>query len=329
MAIENAPGNKLVIGANAGGNLMALVRLNSDGSFDTTFDTNGIKRAFTAAPLNNGSTFGEIAVDSQGRIVVVGSANLTSIGLTANTPFIARFTSAGALDTSFGGSGFVTVTGQSAGRFEGVDIDTSDRITTVSQVGSISGSNASMFIVRVNPDGTFDNTFSGDGVQTFAHPTEASATPTSVKLDSSGRAYVGINHSSGGASLKIGVARITSSGNVDTTFGTNGYATINVPPGITSGSPSETDLEITQSGLIATTGNDTTKVFIARLTQNGTIDTTFDVDGFNGSAQSGQTRRARAVVELADGRLVIAGEALQTSPANQWAFLAAFKNCGT
>jgi uncharacterized delta-60 repeat protein len=78
----------------------ALFRLNADGSLDTSFATGGIFSLPTALSFSN------VAVTTDGKIIVTGAQD-------SSHALVARFTSSGSLDSTFGtnASGYVTSSG--------------------------------------------------------------------------------------------------------------------------------------------------------------------------------------------------------------------------
>jgi uncharacterized delta-60 repeat protein len=104
LAIQ-ANGQILVAGKTgpAGNTNAAVARLNADGDVDTSFgagSTDGTPDGSVALSLGNGSDeLSAIAVDADGKIVVVGST--TSTGSTSNV-FVARLLGNGKLDADFG-----------------------------------------------------------------------------------------------------------------------------------------------------------------------------------------------------------------------------------
>jgi len=76
----------------------ALVRYNADGSLDAGFGTGGVVRTDVTGNLDY--AFG-VAVQSDGRIVVAGGADLGSY-----LPLMARYESDGKVDETFGDNGF-------------------------------------------------------------------------------------------------------------------------------------------------------------------------------------------------------------------------------
>ena len=83
---------------------VAMARYNANGSFDTTF--NGIGRKSFSFPAGTNSYADGVIVQSNGKIIVMGSAQPTG----GTTEFaLARLTPGGAFDTTFSGDGKVTI----------------------------------------------------------------------------------------------------------------------------------------------------------------------------------------------------------------------------
>src|SRR4030095_11887333 len=83
---------------------MVIARYNVDGTMDTTFDSDGIRGVdFDAFSFASG-----VAVQADGKIVVVGHVEESLNGV-VNTKFaVARFNTNGSLDLTFSGDGRLT-----------------------------------------------------------------------------------------------------------------------------------------------------------------------------------------------------------------------------
>jgi uncharacterized delta-60 repeat protein len=110
-----------------------LLRLNTNGSVDTSFGTNGI----TITNISDEDTAYGLTIDSSGRLIAVGSSN----DINGNTTFaIARYTANGVLDTSFNGEGKVAT--DFLGDFDrarAVKIDANGKIVVVGYSGLTNG----------------------------------------------------------------------------------------------------------------------------------------------------------------------------------------------
>lgn len=107
------PDGKILLCGNTSGTNTdtVLVRYNANGSLDTTF--NGTGKLIVSLYTNDSAN--ELAIQPDGKIVARVSANTGSSS--SNRYGLARFFAGGSLDTSFGGTGFVTtnVSGGAAG----------------------------------------------------------------------------------------------------------------------------------------------------------------------------------------------------------------------
>jgi uncharacterized delta-60 repeat protein len=102
MAVVVRRDSKMVVAgyADAGGATdFALARYNADGTLDTSFGDNGI----TITPVSSGNDLArDITIDDEARLVVAGTSGGQNLVL-------ARYSSDGVLDTSFGEDGIVSV----------------------------------------------------------------------------------------------------------------------------------------------------------------------------------------------------------------------------
>lgn len=136
-------------GFNSGGDLMVgRALLQAPFVADNTF-------AVTQTNIMSGNYSDRIgvAVDSQGRIIVVGTG--------AGNMRIARFQPNGGLDTTFNGVGYLTV---APGAGHAVAITSFD---TIVAVGVDTNAPTRYMVAVVKEDGTFLSTFGGTGVETY------------------------------------------------------------------------------------------------------------------------------------------------------------------
>jgi hypothetical protein len=100
-------GRIVTAGITRSGYGFALTRYNSDGTLDTTYGTDGIVIA-DAVGVGRGLTARAMAMDSVGRVVIVGTSFALGRYADNNDFLLTRYDSDGALDRSFGIDGFVT-----------------------------------------------------------------------------------------------------------------------------------------------------------------------------------------------------------------------------
>ena len=157
-AVVVQPDGKIVVAGTCDDDF-CMVRYLVNGSLDGTFGTGGR----VVQNLVGTDTAYAMVMQPDGKFVLAGHcvAGLTS------TFCAARFTTAGALDQSFGGasSGFVTINVTSAGDVaKAVTLQTDGKIVMAGACTNLSPSTGQDFcLVRLNGDGTPDLTFNGTG----------------------------------------------------------------------------------------------------------------------------------------------------------------------
>ncbi len=122
--ILQSDGKIVVAGASSNGinNDFAVVRYNTDGSLDSSFDGDG---KVTTAIGSGTDTASGVALQADGKMVVAGTSN----NGTNNDFALARYNADGSLDTSFGSSGTVmTAVGPSADYGQGVALQADGKI---------------------------------------------------------------------------------------------------------------------------------------------------------------------------------------------------------
>jgi uncharacterized delta-60 repeat protein len=159
------PDGRSVIGGWAGPQYyqadFMVARFEADGDLDATFDGDG--RAITDLGVGDGTAFGgEVTALAGGGVLMCGGV-----------PFwgdmgIVRWTSAGALDTSFGGGdGLATFNGYSDAWREqcrSISVQPDGKLVATGYNGDASGAGWAL-VARMRPNGTADPTFGGgDGL---------------------------------------------------------------------------------------------------------------------------------------------------------------------
>ena len=119
-----------------------------------------------------------------------------------------------ALDPSFGTGGKI---GAPGAPFTGVALQPDGKIVTVGT------SNGNFLVARFNPDGSLDSSFDTDGIQTVDFGGTESANALAIQPNGS---IVVVGTTSVGTS--IAVARLTSTGALDTSFDADGKLTIDL-----------------------------------------------------------------------------------------------------
>jgi|GEM_PF-2912971 len=204
----------------------SLVRYNSDGLLDTTFDGDGKAITYFA----NSAHGSEIAIQPDGRIVVIG---YSYIGPSNYDFALARYNSNGSLDTTFDADGKVNMDFGGDDTTSGVAIQPDGKIVVV---GTRNNGNAGVdndfVLARYNSDGSLDTTFDADGKVILR--LGFGDIGTDIALQSNGRILMlgSAAHVSPGFSLDYDFAllRFNHDGSLDTTFDTDGMIILDLSP---------------------------------------------------------------------------------------------------
>ncbi|MEK6699342.1 MAG: delta-60 repeat domain-containing protein, partial [Nitrospirota bacterium] len=205
-------------------NDFALARYNTDGSLDTSFNSsllcipNSICNGKLATNFNGGEdvAYG-IVLQADGKIVVAGYGD-TNLNLV-----LARYTTHGTLDTTFGGGDGLVTTGSLRSAFA-LAIDSDGRIVAA---GEASNSTDSDFaLARYNTNGTLDTTFGGgDGLITTGFFSGEDDSASALAIDSIGRIVVAGYAYVSGTNSDFALARYNTNGTLDMNFGGGGKVT--------------------------------------------------------------------------------------------------------
>ncbi len=202
-------GKILVCGRSGGSSYwsFAIVRYNTDGSLDLTFDTDGI--ATTSVGVYD-SWASSLAVQADGKILVAG----TSYGPPGRFAVV-RYNSDGTLDATFDTDGMViTLIGGDA-EAESIALQDDGKIV-VAGTNLDGGYDADFALLRYNTNGSLDLTFNTDGIIT-ADIGGYGDYCNSVSIQDDGRIVV-----AGMDSTTFAVMRYLENGNLDNTFGSGG-----------------------------------------------------------------------------------------------------------
>ena len=183
-------------------NSPSLIRLNTDGSLDSNFNSGGVGFARTDATISKGLIFmWSLAEDSNGKIYAGGTFSSYN-GTTSKG--IVRLNSDGSIDTGFnsgtGFSDFIVWT---------IKIDSNGKIYVGGQFTSYNGTTANR-IIRLNTDGSIDTNFStGTGFNN---------TVAAIFEDSNGKIYVVGAFTSYNGTTANRIIRLNTDGSIDTGF---------------------------------------------------------------------------------------------------------------
>ena len=157
------PDGKIVVVGNEGV-AFTVARYKTDGTLDNAFDGDGKRK--TGFALHYGSNAHGVAIQSDGKIVVVGQVSPPPASTTPD--FLAlRLYPDGSLDNSFNGAGYVmTPVGAGADYGTSVAIQTDGKIVAAGYSVFPGPDSYNFVVVRYNLNGSLDTAFNGTGKTT-------------------------------------------------------------------------------------------------------------------------------------------------------------------
>jgi len=251
------------------------------GQLDKSFGHGGIVTT-DFGQQNNGNIASAVAVtlQSDGKILVCG-------GIPSSSGFpvaaVARYNTDGSLDKHFGNAGIVTTPALGSG-LDAITLQTDGKIVVAGPPGG-----AIILVARYDSTGRLDTTFATEGIfksQDF--------------LPSSGRSGGVVVQPDGKILVAEGVLlRLLPDGQLDSSFGTEGLAATAgyVPSGLALLSNGKI---LVPSAILSTPALNSG--FVTRYDSDGSLDTSFGINGQLATAGS-----ANAMALLSTGELVVGG----------------------
>lgn len=256
-----------------------IVRLNNDGTRDTTFSNGSL---FNGA--SSSQSIKSISLQQDGKILVGGNFSSNNIN------DLIRLNSNGTIDTTFNiGDGVGLSSGNAA--VNSIAVQTNGKII----IGGIFNTFYSSLqyvdkLIRLNSDGSIDTSFN-----LYNSSTGFNNSVETIKVQDDGKILVGGNFTTFNSITQKNLIRLNADGTKDTSFVLQGSAFNN----------NVNTLAIQLDGKIIVGGNFTTyngslQPFLIRLLNDGTKDISFDINnGFN-----------NGVLEIAlqiDGKILVGG----------------------
>lgn len=285
---------------------MRLARYNTDGTLDPTFNLTGTT---TQSRPNSYDSAQAVAVLPNGKIWVLEKTYTEPPGGQQREYgyMLLRYTSEGILDTSFNGTGMLTLVvalNSPTERFDKMAIQGDGKIVFTGYF-PIPGSPVIKQLKRYHPNGSVDLSFGTAGLADNGINQSAEC----ILIQGDGKIVIGVN-----SNKQTFLSRFLPNGSLDLTFNGTGTQTIPLIPAIPpNGFFSVNSLAVQSDGRIVAKGvsgegggsaapNWTS---VARCNADGSLDTTFDSDGqvwlnFPNGYGSG-------IVVQTDGKIVLGG----------------------
>ena len=254
-----------------------ILRYNTDGTLDTTFNLTGYFASLFDSSLSDSIS---LTLQPDGKIVVAGSINKDQV-------LIARHNTDGSLDTSFNAPyGYILPSYPGTYKWYS-NASTEIKLQSTGKIifglpSIVSPSTQSQIILlRLNTDGTLDTTFG---------PNETGSLTTSIGYETNINALTIVNdqiiiagssYPTASSSAQFIVARYTMNGTLDSSFNEIGYVSFPIPLWSSTISYS---IAAQKNGIIITTGstliNNISNLFAIYFNSDGSLDTRFNTSGY-------------------------------------------------
>ena len=277
----------------------AVTRLTSSGALDTNFATSG--KALTDFGVT--SHIHGVALQADGKIIAVGETYTSTDGGAAA---ISRYNTDGSIDTTFGSAGKVTPFSNTTNSHVGLAL--ADGNILIAGYNTPSGvSQPQCFVARLSAAGALDTAFGTAGITQI--PVGAGANHcNAMMVQSDGKIILaGGAQMSATSNYDFALMRLSSQGQLDTSFGSAGITTTAFS---STGAPTNeeaADAIVQGDGKIVLGGYSNKMFALARYLSNGSPDTSFGSGGKVTLTLGGLDEWIKGVALQPDGRLVASG----------------------
>ena len=276
-----------------------IAKVDQDGYLDESFANEGIYT--TVDILNININFADVAVDSSGYIVAVGSS---TNALSVTRSFATMLKSDGKLENSFATSG--AYYGSVNEFFETLYIDANKDIYIAGK--QVSGSDSQLIMLKIDDDANalFSYTDSRSS-------TDISNRAAKILADSAANLYLVANE--GTTPNQAVIIKLQPDGTEDTSFATSGVGQYQLA---SSSDTKVTDAAIDTTGNIILSGMSDSKGVIGRILANGTIDTLFGENtlGYYQANQCDGTHQFTSMLLQTDTQVVLSSTCFNNASNN-------------
>lgn len=304
---------------------MGVVRLNADGSTDTSFSFDGA----ALVDLGFGRNFvSAVAVQPDGRILLAGSASPQ--GQEQQFLAVARLKTNGQLDEQFGVGGAVSIDfaqtpGDEFDRATAIAVLPDGRIAVGVDVRA-SNLHSSFAAARLHANGALDTSFGNGGRVVVPHAADINAVPQAMAVDAAGNLLLAGMQLQGTNNSDVEVLRLRPDGSLDPGFGGAGKVVLVIHSGGANQNAVSSVLVQPDGKLLLAGGTQTGTTSIAmlalRLFPDGALDPSFGTQGIArvdiAAAQDSVHQAVATGAALqGDGRLWLSGLALTSQNTTQ------------
>lgn len=280
---------------------VAVLRYKTNGSLDSTFDSDGI--VITDVSPGYDSEASSVAIQPDGKIVIGGTENVRS--------FVARYNTDGSLDNTFDGDGIAKIPfGTSSTRINALRLQPDGKILAAGLI-TVAIFNNAFAAARLNADGSLDNSFNGNG-KVITDIGSGNDEGLGAAIQADGKIIlVGLSFRNS-TNLDFALVRYNTNGSPDSTFDADGIVrtTIGIDA-IAFGVAVQANGKIVVAGARKVSSNfDFTTV---RYNTNGSLDSTFDADGIAVRSFGNGDDMAGSVLVQPNGKIISGGRTANSS----------------
>jgi uncharacterized delta-60 repeat protein len=288
-------------GAAVGGDF-GLLRLNADGTPDSTFGNAGV------VTLDMGSSFDSayaILVQSDGKIILGGE---TSRSGTSSDFALARFNADGRLDTTFGTSGKVVTDFATKNDQLAALALTSDGHIVAAGWATVSGL-PQIAVAEYNASGQLESAFGTGGITYAVLPNGYSRGQAVAILGDGSIVVAGAASSFTTGETHFAAVRFSATGTLDSTFGASGFAIAGVGGDDETAHAVlvQTDGKLVLAGESYDSSTGGSDFAVTRLSAAGAVDSSFGSSGVVRTDFAGDCDQASSAVLQSNGHIVVAG----------------------
>ncbi len=277
------------------------------GDLDATFGNGG--KVITALSTD-GDRANDVAIQADGKIVVLGSVNTGSNS--ENQYTLTRYNVDGTLDTTFGSGGKIITQIEHTFSSEGrLIISPNGNILITGSVNSNTNDYLDFLLAQFNTDGTPTASFGDNGVITTAVGTWSDEA-TSIALQPDGKIILGGSYyyNNGDHNLDFALVRYNADGSLDDSFGNGGKVSTELGGDFDN----LESLAVLPNGKILAGGNiqenNSSKFALLRYNSDGSLDNSFGDSGkVITSIKNDSYENAFTMAVQADGKVILAGRA--------------------
>ncbi len=291
-------GKIYVVGTSSGD--VFVMRLNSDGSMDSSFGSGG--KVILSNIIQGGGGYETgyaIAIDRNGKIYITGYGHRYFVN--NFDVYVIRLNEDGSIDRSFGNEGKVILSNIAVWNITGENSDDYSMSILIDRNGKVYVTGWSFnyydtagYVIRLNEDGSIDSSFGNslgrdineDGVNDNGVVIDnivgsSGGSGISIAIDGSGKVYV-TGDSYNGSNSDAYVIRLNEDGSMDGSFGSGGKVILSSIAG-GNGVDYGSSVAIDGNGKVYVTGfssngsND--DAFVIRLNSDGSVDSGFGSGG--------------------------------------------------